>query len=247
MSLEQERPHPVHGQTRPDVFDILRVADVDLVGTDLDAPDPDERARLRALLTTAERQVADRFFSERHRAHYVVARGRLRELLGQRLGVAPAAVELITTKYGKPSLGARQAAPDLAFNLSHSGSLAVYAFTARHTVGVDIEHVREIPDAEGLATRFFSPSEAEAFRAVAASSRRDLTFLACWTRKEAFVKAIGEGLSHPLDAFDVTIDPDAPARITRVGVKTAGPLGWGMASFQPRDGYIGAVVYPDGD
>jgi len=235
----------VHGQTRPDVFDILRVADVDIVGTDLDAPDHDELAALWALLSATERQAADRFLSDRHRAHYIVARGRLRQLLGERLGVAPAAVELVTTKYGKPSLGARYGTSDLAFNLSHSGSLAVYAFTGRRTVGVDIEHIREIPDAEGLATRFFSPREAEAFRAVAASSRRDLTFLACWTRKEAFVKAIGEGLSHPLDAFDVTIDPEAPARITRVGAETAGPLGWAMASFQPRDGYIGAVVYPD--
>jgi 4'-phosphopantetheinyl transferase len=168
----------------------------------------------------------------------------LRQLLGRRLGIDPAAVALEVSEHGKPTFGAAHRPSDLAFNVSHSGSLAVYAFARRRAVGVDIEELRDIPDAEGLAARFFAPTEIAAFRAVS-PDRRNLAFLACWTRKEAFVKAIGAGLSHPLDAFDVTVDPEGPARITRIGARSSGDLGWSMASFRPRDGYIGALVYSD--
>lgn len=233
----------MQSQTRPDVFDILNVDDVTVVGTELDVADA-ELAALRTLLSAPEQAIADRYKSDRDRAHAIVARGRLRQLLGRRLGIAPAAVELAAAEHGKPTLGAAHRGSKLAFNLSHSGSLAVYAFTPRRAVGIDIEKLRDIPDADRLAARFFSKVENEAFRAVGADTR-NLTFLACWTRKEAFVKAIGEGLSHPLDAFDVTIDPDGPARLTRIGKRTGAGLGWSLASFRPRDGYIAAVVYSE--
>jgi 4'-phosphopantetheinyl transferase len=97
------------------------------------------------------------------------------------------------------------------FNLSHSGILALYAFTSGRPVGIDVELIRQIPDVNDLAERFFSPTEIASLR-VLLLDRRSLAFLACWTRKEAFIKALGLGLSCPLDAFDVTIDPDAPAR-----------------------------------
>ncbi len=233
----------MHDPERPGVFDILRIADVDVVGADLDIP-AQERAALRSLLSASERQTADRYKSERDRAHSIVARGRLRQLLGTRLAVDPAQVELVLSKYGKPALGPAHGAADVTFNLSHSGSLAVYAFTPRRAVGIDIEALRDIPDADRLAKRFFSDAENKAFGGIGAD-QRNLAFLACWTRKEAFVKAIGEGLSHPLDAFDVTVAPEGPARLTRIGTRTDAPLGWSMASFRPREGYIGAVVYSD--
>jgi 4'-phosphopantetheinyl transferase len=233
----------VQDQERHEVFDILRAAEVEVVGTGLDVPEPD-RAALWPLLSAEEHQIANRYRSDRDRAHFVVARGRLRQLLAYRLRTEPAAVDLVATDHGKLKLGPAHARCALQFNLSHSGSLAVYAFAPGRAVGVDVEEVRDIPDAERLATRFFSKTEVEALRAVAAD-RRSLAFLACWTRKEAFVKAIGEGLSHPLDSFDVTIAPEGAARILRVGERTGDRLGWSMEGFQPRPGYIGAVVYSD--
>jgi 4'-phosphopantetheinyl transferase len=232
----------VHDPNRPDVFDLLHLADVEVVGADLDVAEP-ELGALRALLSDEERRVADRYRSARDRDHSIVARGRLRQLLGARLGIDPAAVALEVSAHGKPALGPAHGRSDLAFNLSHSGSLAVYAFTSRRAVGIDIEALRDIPDAARLAKRFFSAAENEAFGAVG-TDMRNLTFLACWTRKEAFVKAIGEGLTHPLSSFDVTIAPDGPARLTRVGSEIDN-LGWSMATFRPRAGYIGAIVYSD--
>lgn len=233
----------MHDPKRPDVFDILRLADVDVVGADLDVAER-ELGALRALLSDEEQRVADRYKSARDRAHSIVARGRLRQLLGARLGVDPAAVALEVSAHGKPALGSVHRDSDLAFNLSHSGSLAVYAFTPRRAVGIDIEALRDIPDAERLAKRFFSAGENAAFGSVGAETR-NLTFLACWTRKEAFVKAIGEGLTHPLSSFDVTIAPEGPARLTRIGTHVGDNLGWSMASFRPGEGYIGAIVFSD--
>lgn len=232
----------MHDPNRPDVFDLLHLADVEVVGADLDVAEQ-ELGALRALLSDEEQRVADRYKSARDRAHSIVARGRLRQLLGARLGIDPAAVALAVSAHGKPALGPAHRGADLAFNLSHSGSLAVYAFTPRRAVGIDIEALRNIPDAARLATRFFSAAENEAFGAVGADAR-DLTFLACWTRKEAFVKAIGEGLTHPLSSFDVTIAPEGPARLTRVGTEIDN-LGWSMTTFRPREGYIGAIVYSE--
>lgn len=233
----------MHDVDRPDVFEILREPEVEVVGAGLDVP-ARELAALYALLSDAERHTAARYKAERDRAHSIVARGRLRQLLGARLGVDPAIVAIEVSAHDKPALGSAHRDAGLAFNLSHSGTLAAYAFTRRRTIGIDIEELRDIPDAERLAVRFFSEIENDAFRAINADER-NRAFLACWTRKEAFVKAIGEGLSHPLSSFDVTISPDGPARLTRVGTTVGDNLGWSMSSFQPRPGYIGAVVYSD--
>jgi 4'-phosphopantetheinyl transferase len=128
------------------------------------------------------------------------------------------------------------------FNLSHSGILALYAFTSGRAVGVDVELIRKVPDADDLAERFFSPTETALLRALP-PDRRSLAFLACWTRKEAFIKALGLGLSCPLDAFDVTIDPDAPARITRIEERIDGVANWAMQAFTPLPCYIAAVAF----
>jgi 4'-phosphopantetheinyl transferase len=128
------------------------------------------------------------------------------------------------------------------FNVAHSGILALFAFTSGRAVGVDVELIREVPDADDLAERFFSPTEAASLRALQLD-RRSLAFLACWTRKEAFIKALGLGLSCPLDAFDVTIDPDAPARIIRIEERIDGVANWAIQALTPYPGYIAAVAY----
>lgn len=225
---------------QPDPFRVLDSADVEVLGAWLDLAES-ECATLWSLLSPAERERAERFRAATHRNRYVVARGRLRQLLAERLGLATASIGITMTAYGKPLLAPQHAHAGLEFNLSHSGALALYAFTRGQPVGIDVEQLREIPDADDLAARFFSTAEAAAFRALPAE-RRNEAFLACWTRKEAFVKAIGEGLSHPLEAFDVTLDPDLPARITRIGEQTGPSFAWSLTSFRPTPTHLAALV-----
>jgi 4'-phosphopantetheinyl transferase len=222
----------------PRAFGVLKTPVVDVVGVRLDPP-AEFSAVLWQLLSRDERERAGKFHYAEHRQQYIVARASLRRLLAQRLLIAPRAVELVETKYGKPRLAPVHGSA-VEFNLSHSGILALYAFTRGRAVGIDVELVREIPDAEDMAERFFSVTETASLRALP-SDRRSLAFLACWTRKEAFIKALGLGLSCPLHAFDVTIDADAPARITRIEERIDTVANWAMQGFTPYHGYIAAV------
>lgn len=220
---------------------VLKTPDVEVVSVRLDAP-ADVSAALWQLLSRDERQRAERFRYVEHRQRYIVARASLRRLLAERLRIAPWAVELVETSYGKPRLAPGHGSAGLEFNLSHSGVLAVYAFTSGRAVGVDVELIRQVPDADDLAERFFSSGEIAALRSLPLD-RRSLAFLACWTRKEAFIKALGLGLSCPLDAFDVTIDPDAPARITRIEARIGRVAHWRLQAFTPLPSYIAAIAY----
>jgi 4'-phosphopantetheinyl transferase len=117
----------------------------------------------------------------------------------------------------------------------------VYAFAQGRAVGIDVEAIRTIRDADAIAARFFSRRENETYRALDPEDK-PLGFFNCWTRKEAFVKALGAGLSHRLDRFDVSLAPGEPARILSVDGIASPDCGWTIHSFIPRPGYIGAVV-----
>jgi 4'-phosphopantetheinyl transferase len=196
---------------------------------------------LAGLLSDAERERASRFVFDRDRRRFIVSRARLRQLLAARLGVPPESVEFTYGAHGKPAIVLGPADPDLRFNVSHCNDLAVYAFSYGLDVGVDVEAVRALPDADRIAARFFSPREKEAYRALD-SRDKPLGFFNCWTRKEAFIKALGDGLGHPLDSFDVSLAPDKPAAILRVGVTPGDECGWRMESFAPAPGFVAAVV-----
>jgi len=196
---------------------------------------------LAQLLSDAERERAGRFIFDRDRRRFTVARARLRQILAARLHVEPQEVEFAYGPQGKPALARRFAASALTFNLSHSEDLAVYAIAGGGEVGVDVEAVRALRDADEIAARFFSRSENEAYLALAARDR-PLGFFNCWTRKEAFINALGEGLSHPLDSFDVSLAPGEPARLLRVGDPQGEPCGWALHSFPPRPGFVGAIA-----
>ena len=157
-----------------------------------------------ALLSSAERQRASRFAFALDRRRFTVARAWLRRLLSARLGIRPESIELVYGAHGKPALARRCAASDLRFNVSHADDVAVYAFSSGREIGIDIESIRVIGDAEDIAARFFSRRENEAYRALDPGDR-SLGFYNCWTRKEAFVKALGDGLDYPLDRFDVSL------------------------------------------
>jgi 4'-phosphopantetheinyl transferase len=194
-----------------------------------------------AMLSDSERRRAARLAFDRDRRRFVLARAELRRLLAARLGVRPRSIDLVYGPHGKPALGPGLAASGLRFNVSHRDDVAVYAFAWGREVGVDVEAVRLVHDADRIAARTFSRAEGAAYRALGPADR-PLGFFRCWTRKEAFVKATGEGLSRPLGAFDVSLAPGEPARILRVGETPGDACGWGMEDFSPAPGYVGAVV-----
>jgi 4'-phosphopantetheinyl transferase len=186
-------------------------------------PGPDRLRQLEGALSRDERERADRFRFDRDRRRYVAARGILREILGSLLGTEPAALRFDYGEHGKPMLRKGCGGGDIFFNIAHSADRGAFAVAATGEVGIDVEVVRPVPDFAAIARRFFAPTESAAIEALPASLRTQAFFL-CWTRKEAFIKALGEGLSHPLDAFTVSVAPGAPARLLQAA--TGGTAGW---------------------
>lgn len=201
-------------------------------------------AAAEALLSAGERQRAGQFRLVRERKRFIVARGLLRQLLGCRLGIPPAAVELVYGQYGKPALAGRPHSR-LSFNLSHSEGMAAFAFAEGRDIGIDIERIRPVAAADQIAAHFFSSRERAVYRHLADGDRL-LGFFNAWTRKEAFIKALGEGLQHALDDFDVTLAPQEPACLQRVGMLPGAVSGWALHSFRPAPGFVGAVVIRQG-
>lgn len=187
----------------------LRDAEVHVWAAPLDPPAESVR-RYASLLAPDERARAERFRFERDRRRFSVARGVLRVLLGRYLETDPRRVAFRYQSHGKPALEEGLAGRGPHFNVSHSGEMALYAFARSRELGVDVEEVRAMEDGLQIAERFFSQAEVAAFRALPAELR-DEAFFNCWTRKEAFIKAVGEGLSFPLHVFDVSLAPGEPA------------------------------------
>jgi 4'-phosphopantetheinyl transferase len=213
---------------------------LDVVVTRLDEGIDVARA-MAPLLSHVEQERASQFALERDRSRFVIARGRLRQLLGVRLNVAPRSVQLVYGPRGKPALGPTFAGSGLRFNISRSADVAAYAFARGREIGVDVEHVRTIPDADDIVAHMFSPRENVAYFALSPRDRT-LAFFNGWTRKEAFIKALGDGLSYPLDRFDVSLSPREPARILRVERTDGDDCPWTLHSFSPGAGLIGALV-----
>jgi 4'-phosphopantetheinyl transferase len=130
---------------------------------------------------------------------------------------------------------------NLRFNLAHCDDVAAYAIGTGGEVGIDIEAVRVMSDADQLAGRFFSNAERKAYRALE-PAERPIGFFNCWTRKEAFIKAQGDGFGYPLDRFDVSLAPGEEARLLRVGDEAGDACGWRMMTFCPAPGFVGALV-----
>ena len=192
-------------------------------------------------LTTDERARAGRFHFPRDAAHWIVARGTLRAILSNRLRIEPRDVRFVYGEHGKPELAEPFAGSGLRFNLSHSGGLALCAVVRHCRVGVDIERFRPVPDLEAIAERTFSPRERETLRQLP-PELRDEGFFNCWTRKEAYIKAIGKGLAHPLDRFSVSLAPGAPARLEAVDDDPWEAEAWTLEAFVPSAGYAAALV-----
>lgn len=198
---------------------------------------PDQRLdRFRRTLEPDELNRAGRFHFEKHRQHFIVARGFLRSVVARYLEVQPDALRFSYGAYGKPMLASEHG---LRFNLSHSHAVALLAITLDAELGVDVEHVRADFASEEIARRFFSRAEVEVFNALP-KEEQVAAFFRCWTRKEAYIKAIGKGLSQALDEFDVTFAPDVEPALLRAEDDDVSR--WLLRNIDVGDGYAGALA-----
>lgn len=196
--------------------------------------------RMTEILSQDELRRAERFHFERDRRRFIVGRGVLRMILSLYLDVEPDQLQFRYGKYGKPYL-AESNNSILRFNLAHSHELAVYAFTLGREVGVDLEYIKHIPEMEQIAASFFSERESAVLKSLPADQKQE-AFFNCWTRKEAYIKAIGDGLTYPLDQFDVSLIPGEPACLLKVKRKDDEASRWQLRALTPAPGYIAALA-----
>ncbi|HYX30787.1 MAG TPA: 4'-phosphopantetheinyl transferase superfamily protein [Pyrinomonadaceae bacterium] len=192
-------------------------------------------------LCLEDRARADRFKFESDRRKFCAARASLRLILARYLQVKPSRLKLETGEFGKPFLADKNQGQGLRFNLSHSHQLALIAVTREREVGVDIEFMRSDFVTNEVATHFFSRAEVEQFNVVPPESRT-CAFFNCWTRKEAYIKARGEGLYCPLDQFDVSVAPDTPAMLLDSRVAPRDAQRWTFSDISAGDRYAGAIA-----
>jgi len=193
-----------------------------------------------ALLDDEERERAARFVRPPDRHRFVLAHAALRLFLARCLDVRPAAVRYESGVHGKPRLG--PGLPSLEFNLSHSGGSGAVAVTRDRPVGVDVERLRDMPDALSIADTHFSAAERAALRSLPRGGQQD-AFFRCWTRKEAILKATGEGLSASLDGFRVTLLPEEPARLVHIRGNDEAAEPWVLQDLTLPQDYTGALAY----
>jgi len=196
---------------------------------------------LRTLLTDEERGRADRFVQPQHRVHYATARGMLRELLGRALGVEPGEVAFQFNAHGKPSLAGAAAESGLRFNVSHSHGMGLFALARGRELGVDLERIRPDFAALKIAERFFSKGESARLRALPAAEQAR-AFFECWTRKEAYVKARGDGLTRALGSFEVGFGPGVAATVLRADDEPDAAARWSAWDLPAPEGFAGAVI-----
>lgn len=200
---------------------------------------PDRMATLESTLSADELARGQRFHFERDRQHFLAARGTLRLLLARYLEMAPDTLRFNVTPFGKPWLVDPPYA--IQFNVSHAHGRALFAFAVGRRVGVDIEWLRPELTGVEIARRFFSPAEVAALEGLS-PAERPAAFLRCWTRKEAFVKARGEGLSLPLDRFDVDIAPDSSSALLATRPDAQEAAAWRLLDLPAPPQYYAALA-----
>jgi 4'-phosphopantetheinyl transferase len=218
----------------------LAASDVHVWAAHLDIQ-PETLAHLASILHEEERARSARFRFERHRNRFIAARGILRSLLSTYLDCAPDALQFAYGPNGKPTLLGRFAQSSLFFNLAHSENLALIAVTRLAPVGVDVEQIRPVDDAGKLVERFFSPRENALFQQLS-SDLKNIAFFNLWTRKEALLKATGEGIAHSLNRVEVTFLPGEPPQLLALPEKPGFNGDWVLRDLTPAPGFVGAVA-----
>ena len=200
-----------------------------------------EQAERAAALSSDEVARADRFHLDRDRRRWIAARGAVRAILAGYLGRPATSLVFRAGPHGKPALDESCAAGGLDFNVSHSGNLALCAVGRERAVGVDVEAIRSDFATGDIARRFFAPAEVTALEALPPEARVE-AFFACWTRKEAYIKARGIGVALGLDRFEVSLAPGSPAVLIATLDEPTAAARWRLAALTPGEGYAGAVV-----
>jgi 4'-phosphopantetheinyl transferase len=195
---------------------------------------------VRHALSADEISRSDRFHFAKDRNHFTAARGFLRTLLSAYTGINSAELRFSYSEKGKPSLEETQQ-HGLNFNLAHSHQLAIYALSRGKAIGVDLEYVKEGMAGEKIAERFFSAREIEMLNSLPVELKNE-AFFNCWTRKEAYIKARGEGLSMSLDDFDVSLLPGEPAALLGNQKEPTEVTRWTMRTIPVPAGYVAALV-----
>jgi 4'-phosphopantetheinyl transferase len=218
----------------------LAASDVHVWSATLTVP-PEIQTALSATLAPDELERAARFRFDHHRNRFIAGRGFLRLILSRYLDEKPARLAFDYASLGKPSLSGPFTDSELHFNLAHSDDAALFAVTRIGPVGVDVERVRPMKDAAELVARFFSPRESAAFQRVALEERPQ-AFFNLWTRKEAMLKASGEGITGSLNRVEISFLSGDPARVIAIGGDVTEAAAWQLHALTPRPGVVGAVA-----
>ena len=220
---------------------VLEDDEVHIWRAQLDMPEEQTWA-LEQILAIDEHARATRFRFPKDRAHFIAARGILRTILGRYLAQNPSLLQFRYNQYGKPFLYDATEDSTLSFNVTHSHSMALYAITRKgREVGIDLEYIRPERADLAIAERFFSHYEVKTLRAIPAPQQA-LAFFHCWTRKEAYIKARGLGLSLDLNLFDVSLTPGEPAEILNTREQGQEMADWSLQDLAPGPGYAAALA-----
>ncbi len=201
-------------------------------------------SRIQSLLQTLsvdERTRAERFYFQKDRDHFIIARGTLRAILGRYLKIEPSQLHFCYNLYGKPALVSESGDNELCFNISHSDGLALYALACKREIGIDLERMRDGLAHEKIAESFFSDREVAVLRALPTDLQQE-AFYTCWTRKEAYVKARGQGLTLPLNKFDVSLTPGEPAALLSINGNSQEAFRWSLQEINPGPGYTATLA-----
>lgn len=197
-------------------------------------------------LSSDERLRAGRFHFEKDRRFYVATRSILRQLLAGYLAIPATDLTFTYSAREKPALGGSLANCGLTFNVSHSGGIALLACTRNRQIGADVEKIRSDFDTAAIAARFFSPKEQDQLAALPVEQRHE-AFFRCWTRKEAYIKAGGEGLSLPLREFDVSLEPGSRDALLATRPNASEKELWSLRDLEARPGYAAAICVSGSD
>lgn len=209
--------------------------EIHIYQTYLDKP-PSEIDNFRKILSQDELQKADRYKFDSDRNNYITCRAILRNILSQYSDFSPDEIIFSYTDKGKPYLNGNE----IKFNLAHTNSYAAYAIIKEKEVGIDLEYVRRIPDALKIASRYFSSAEINELKEIS-ETELDRAFLNCWTRKEAFIKATGDGLSYPLADFSISLNSDLP-EILYIKGKLSEIKEWSLYNVKVESDYVSSLA-----
>lgn len=196
---------------------------------------------LATFLSTEELYRANKFRFPEHKRRFMVARAILRQLLGNYLDTSPESVQFNYGDRGKPKILESNTPSSLQFNISHSQEYALFGFTTGNLIGVDLEYFRKMPDAAKIAQRFFSPKEFDLIKNLT-PEQQSRAFLKLWTAKEAYLKAIGTGLTGSLANIEIDFNEDSSTLLFAINGNTIAQNNWSIYSCIPANNYAGAIA-----